>query len=391
MQAFKSEMMQVLGERGFMHQCSDPHGPRRACRERAGHGLYRLRLHGAEPACRQPRADHDAPLAAEDRPQADRADGRRHHPRRRSERQGREPQDPVRRGDRGQQGGIQQVFAKFLSFGDSGNDALMVDNADWLPGAQLRRVPARGRPAHLGQPDDPARFGEAPARARAAPLLPRIQLHGPAGLRLRRARPPPWLPPAARRLRPMGQHRLRHRPRPAHGEHRALRLHLAADHHCRRAPRWARPPRAPYGSTPTWSRPTSTGSSGGTPRTATSVRFLKLFTVLPLDEIDRLAARREARSTRRRRCSPTEATALLHGRAAAERGRRGGAPDLRGRHPRRRAADDHPPRPSSLRGSPSSRCSSAPASPPRTARRAGRSRGGGHARQRSGGSPTRPR
>ena len=28
--------------------------------------------------------------------------------------------------------GIQQVFAKFLKFGDSGNDALMVDNAEWL-------------------------------------------------------------------------------------------------------------------------------------------------------------------------------------------------------------------------------------------------------------------
>ena len=34
------------------------------------------------------------------------------------------------------------------------------------------------------------------------------------------------------------------------------------------------------------------------------VRFLKLFTVLPLDEIDRLGALRERRSTRPRRCSP---------------------------------------------------------------------------------------
>src|SRR5579871_1667950 len=28
--------------------------------------------------------------------------------------------------------GIQQVFAKFLKFGDGGSDALMVDNAEWL-------------------------------------------------------------------------------------------------------------------------------------------------------------------------------------------------------------------------------------------------------------------
>ena len=34
--------------------------------------------------------------------------------------------------DRGQQGGIKAVFAKFLKFGDGGNDALMVDNAEWL-------------------------------------------------------------------------------------------------------------------------------------------------------------------------------------------------------------------------------------------------------------------
>ncbi len=47
-------------------------------------------------------------------------------------------------------------------------------------------------------------------------------------------------------------------------------------------------------------------------------RFLRLFTDLPLDEIARLealAGRR--RSTRRRSCWPTEATAMLHGREAA--------------------------------------------------------------------------
>jgi tyrosyl-tRNA synthetase len=48
------------------------------------------------------------------------------------------------------------------------------------------------------------------------------------------------------------------------------------------------------------------------------VRFLKLFTVLPLDEIGRLAALRGAEINDAKKVLATEATALLHGRAAAE-------------------------------------------------------------------------
>src|SRR5579872_6368300 len=48
------------------------------------------------------------------------------------------------------------------------------------------------------------------------------------------------------------------------------------------------------------------------------VRFLKLFTVLPLDEIDRLAALRGAELNEAKKVLATEATALVHGRAAAE-------------------------------------------------------------------------
>ena len=48
------------------------------------------------------------------------------------------------------------------------------------------------------------------------------------------------------------------------------------------------------------------------------VRFLKLFTVLPLDEIARLAALRGAEVNEAKKVLATEATALVHGRAAAE-------------------------------------------------------------------------
>jgi tyrosyl-tRNA synthetase len=48
------------------------------------------------------------------------------------------------------------------------------------------------------------------------------------------------------------------------------------------------------------------------------VRFLKLFTVLPLDEIARLAALRGADINEAKKVLATEAAALVHGRAAAE-------------------------------------------------------------------------
>jgi tyrosyl-tRNA synthetase len=47
-------------------------------------------------------------------------------------------------------------------------------------------------------------------------------------------------------------------------------------------------------------------------------RFLKLFTVLPLDEIAKLAALRGAEINDAKKVLATEATALVHGRAAAE-------------------------------------------------------------------------
>jgi tyrosyl-tRNA synthetase len=47
-------------------------------------------------------------------------------------------------------------------------------------------------------------------------------------------------------------------------------------------------------------------------------RFLKLFTELPLDEIERLAALRDAGINEAKKILATEATAMVHGRAAAE-------------------------------------------------------------------------
>jgi tyrosyl-tRNA synthetase len=48
------------------------------------------------------------------------------------------------------------------------------------------------------------------------------------------------------------------------------------------------------------------------------VRFLKLFTVLPLDEIARLAALKDQEINEAKKVLATEATTLVHGRAVAE-------------------------------------------------------------------------
>ena len=62
----------------------------------------------------------------------------------------------------------------------------------------------------------------------------------------------------------------------------------------------------------------TSGNTGATPRTPTSSRFLKIFTRLPLDEIARLAALGGSEINEAKKVLATEATAIVHGRAAAE-------------------------------------------------------------------------
>ena len=70
-------------------------------------------------------------------------------------------------------------------------------------------------------------------------------------------------------------------------------------------------------------------------------RFLKLFTLLPMAEIARLAALAGSEINAAKMVLATEATALMHGREAAEAGGRDRAQDLRGGHAGRRPADRH--------------------------------------------------
>ena len=68
-------------------------------------------------------------------------------------------------------------------------------------------------------------------------------------------------------------------------------------------------------------------------------RFLKIFTRLPLSEIARLAALGGSELNEAKKVLATEATAIVHGRKAAEAAARDCAQDLRGRRARRKPAD----------------------------------------------------
>ena len=257
-------------------------------------------------------------LAAADRPSPDRADGRRHDAGRRSVRQGRKPRasSPTRQIDE-QSRRHPRDLRQIPEIRRRPGDAIMANNADWLEHAQLHRLPARRRAAFLGQPHARVRLGEAAARAPAGAVVPRIQLHDPAGLRFRRALQAPRLRAADGRLRPVGQHRQRHRSRPAHAQRAAVRADRAADHDLlRRQDGQDRGRRGVAQCRP------------GEP-----VRVLAILAqhrgrrrrALP-QAVHRAAARRDRRLAalkgqeinEAKKMLATEATALVHGREAAE-------------------------------------------------------------------------
>ena len=149
----QSDFLRVLTERGFMHQCSDPEG----LDERAKAGGLTAYI-GFD--CTAPSL-HVGSLVQimmlhwlqQTGQQADRADGRRHDPGRRPVRARTRAasSSPSSRSKR-TSAGIRHGLLALPEFGDGPDDAIMADNADWLTQAQLHRVPARRRPALLGQP-----------------------------------------------------------------------------------------------------------------------------------------------------------------------------------------------------------------------------------------------
>jgi tyrosyl-tRNA synthetase len=108
---------------------------------------------------------------------------------------------------------IKQTFRRFVTFGEGRTDAVMVDNAEWL--TQLNYIEFLRDVGRHFSFNRMLSFDSVKLRLDRDQelVVPGIQLHDPAGLRLRRAEPPPRLRAADGRVGPVGEHRQRHRSR----------------------------------------------------------------------------------------------------------------------------------------------------------------------------------
>ena len=230
---------------------------------------------------------------------------------------------------------IKEQLTPFLEFGEG--KAVMVNNADWLASLNYDRdAPRRGPPffgePHAGRREREAAFGDRPE-------LHRVQLHDPAGLRLHAPVQAPRLPP------PDG---------------------AATTSGATSWPGWTSPGawvgQTVYGLTfPLIT--TSTGQKMGKTHAGTVwldpertspydfyqywvnctdedvERFLKLFTFLPLDQVDELARLEGSAINQAKQVLAYEVTKIVHGEAEAKGRPAGGLrPPLAGGRRRRRRA-----------------------------------------------------
>ena len=317
MSQFKSDLMQVLDERGFIHQCSDPAG------------LDALALSGPVTGyigfdCTAPSLHVGSLLQimmlrwmqkAGQRPIALLGSG--------TTRVG----DPSGKDESRRvlseaeietnKNGILQVFARFLRFGDGPTDALMVDNADWLLGlnyvAFLRDV---GRHVSVNQMIQRESVKLRLEREHHLSFLEFnymvlqaydfVELARRFGCRLQLGGSDQWgnIISGIDLGRRMESFELFALTSPLvttssgakMGKTAAGAVWLNADQV------------SPYEYWQFW-RNTEDADVG---------RFLRLFTELPLDEVSRLALLGGSEINEAKKVLATEATALLHGRAAAD-------------------------------------------------------------------------
>ena len=232
MSTYKSDFLNVLASRGFIHQVSEPEALDALARSSTITAYIGFDCTARVASCRLAAADHAAVLAAADRPPADRTDGRRHHARRRSVRKGRKPPAAHRRGDQrkpqGHSRGLRQVpeirrrAAATPSWPTtptgstrSTTSIFCVTSAGTSP---INRMLAFDSVKLRLERQQELSFLEFNYMILQAYDF--VELHRRARLRA-----------ADGRLRSVGQHRQRHRSRPPSAQRAALRADLAADHH----------------------------------------------------------------------------------------------------------------------------------------------------------------
>ena len=318
MAKYKSDFLNTLDERGFIHQCSDFAGLDALAAKGKAVGYIGFDCTAPSLHIGNMIVHHDAALAAADRQQADRADGRRHHPRRRSLGQGRDARAscPSSR-SRPTRPACSGVFAKLMTFGAGRTDAVMLDNAEWLTKLnyiEMLRDVGRHFSVNRMLTLDSVKTA---ARARPGDELHRVQLPGAAGLRLHRAGAPhgcnlqmgasdQWgnIVTGIDLGRRMGTHQLYALTTPLLTTSSGAKMGKSVA-----GAVWLNEDMlAAYDFWQYW-RNIEDADVG---------RFLKLFTTLPMAEIARLAALQGAEINEAKKVLATEVTAMLHGRDKAE-------------------------------------------------------------------------
>ncbi|TCZ52738.1 tyrosine--tRNA ligase [Roseicella aquatilis] len=217
----------------------------------------------------------------------------------------------------GNKAGIRRSFAPFLAFGDGATDAIMLDNAEWLD--QLRYIPfLRDVGRHFSvnrmltmdsvrlrlDRDQPLSFLE--FNYMLLQSYDFLELHRRQGVALQMGGSDQWgnIIMGADLVRRMAQQDAFGLTTPLLTTASGAKMGKTAS-----GAVWLNPDRlAPYDYWQYW-RNTEDADVG---------RFLALFTDLPMDEVRRLGALAGAGINEAKKVLATEATALLHGREAAE-------------------------------------------------------------------------
>ncbi len=317
MTAFKSEFLHTLNERGFIHQCSDPQGLDKlfstetvtaytgydctAPSVHVGNLVSMMMLHWLQKTGHRPIALMGGGTTMVGDPS------------------GRDETRQLLTAEKIQSNkeSIREIFANLLDFGDGPNDAIQADNADWLLDLKyidflrdvgskfsVNQMLARDSVKLRLEREQPLSFIEFNYMILQA--YDYTRLNKEYGCRLQMGGSDQWgnIVSGIDLCRRMNNTETFALTTPLITKSDGSKMGKSVD-----GAVWLRADMySPYDYWQFWR---NTGD-------ADVIRFLKLYTTLPMDEVNRLAALEGNELNEAKKILATEATALIHGRAAAD-------------------------------------------------------------------------
>lgn len=317
MTAFKSEFLHTLNERGFIHQCSDPQGLDKlfstetvtaytgydctAPSVHVGNLVSMMMLHWLQKTGHRPIALMGGGTTMVGDPS------------------GRDETRQLLTAEKIQSNkeSIREIFANLLDFGDGPNDAVQADNADWLLDLKyidflrdvgskfsVNQMLARDSVKLRLEREQPLSFIEFNYMILQA--YDYTRLNKEYGCRLQMGGSDQWgnIVSGIDLCRRMNNTETFALTTPLITKSDGSKMGKSVD-----GAVWLRADMySPYDYWQFWR---NTGD-------ADVIRFLKLYTTLPMDEVNRLAALEGNELNEAKKILATEATALIHGRAAAD-------------------------------------------------------------------------